>query len=75
MVHRGGSINSYRIACSIAIPLLAVGRSEAFLNYLSKFPSESISENISENIFRKHILNLSKDTQVCPEAGGQNIIS
>ena len=34
--------------------------SRQFLNYLSKFPSESISENISENIFRKHILNLQR---------------
>ena len=34
MVHRGGSINSYGIACSIAIPPLAVGRSVSLINEL-----------------------------------------
>ena len=34
MVHRGGSSNSYGIACSIAIPPLAVGRSVSLINEL-----------------------------------------
>ena len=34
MVNRGGSINSYGIACSIAIPPLAVGRSVSLINEL-----------------------------------------